>query len=265
MPTLHPSRLHSLNTIRVACATAILALAASGWPLDAQDTRRPQATRPELEALAVRVEQAADSASPSTRAALLAEVARIRGRLRDGDLLVGDRVSIVVAGQPTLTDTFTVRTGRILKLPDIPEIPLEGVLRSELQQHLMTHISRLVRSPSVQALALIRVAVLGEVRNPSFYAVPADLPLTDLLTTAGGLTANADLARTAVRRAGDELVAPADASRALAAGTTLDQLDMRGGDEFVVGRRRQTNWSQVLSAAAVVGGLVATLVALAGR
>ena len=262
MPPLLPSPLHALPRLLLVACTPLIAIAIGGTAVLAQDTRRPQATRAELEALAVRAEQAADSAAPATRSALLAEVARLRGRLRDGDLLVGDRIAIVVAGQPALSDTFTVRTGRLLKLPDVPEIPLEGVLRSELQQHLATHIGRLIRTPSVQAVALIRVAVLGEVRNPSFYAVPADLPLTDLLTTAGGLTAEADLARTSVRRAGTEIVAPPDASRALAAGTTLDQLDMRGGDEFVVGRRRQVNWSQILSGAAVVGGLIATLVAL---
>ena len=76
---------------------------------------------------------------------------------------VGDRVLLHVEGDSALSDTFTVVAGPALRLPDIGEISLAGVRRTDLESHLQHELSRYIKDPVVQARALIRVSVTGEV------------------------------------------------------------------------------------------------------
>src|ERR1043166_2314097 len=80
----------------------------------------PFATRAALTARA----NAADSAARLTKDRKvwednMAVLTGIRERLENGDFNVGDRIALRVANVPSLTDTFTVRGGRVLELPDI--------------------------------------------------------------------------------------------------------------------------------------------------
>src|SRR6267378_7914578 len=88
---------------------------------------------------------------------------------------VGDRILLHVQGDSALSDTFTVVAGPALRLPAIGEISLAGVRRSDLEAHLTRELGRFLKDPVVQARALIRVSVLGEVVRPGYYAVPVDL------------------------------------------------------------------------------------------
>ena len=63
---------------------------------------------------------------------------------------VGDQIEINVVGQPAFSDTFVVALGRILTLPGLPDIPLQGVLRSEAQEYLTKQLSRYIREPQVR-------------------------------------------------------------------------------------------------------------------
>ncbi|NNG16368.1 MAG: polysaccharide biosynthesis/export family protein, partial [Gemmatimonadales bacterium] len=127
------------------------------------DARRAQTSRAELEAL---LNQAGTALDPAERVML-------QDRLTNGDFQVGDRVALTVLQDPTLTDTFTVKVGRTITLPNIPDISLHGVLRSEVEEHLSAELSKYLREPTVEAVALIRIAILGSVGRPGYYAVPA--------------------------------------------------------------------------------------------
>src|SRR2546427_12303895 len=100
----------------------------------------------------------------------------------------GDRILLHVGGDSALSDTFTVVAGPALRLPEIGEISLAGVPRANLEAHLTRELGRFIKDPVVQARALIRVSVLGEVTRPGYYAVPIDLVLADALMVAGGAT-----------------------------------------------------------------------------
>src|SRR5438093_9895859 len=84
----------------------------------------------------------------------------------------GDRILLRVEGDSALSDTFTVVAGPALRLPDVGEICLAGVRRTDLEAHLTRELGRYIKEPVVQAHALIRVSVVGEVTRPGFYAVP---------------------------------------------------------------------------------------------
>ena len=57
----------------------------------------------------------------------------------------------------------------------MPDISLQGVLRSELQDYLTTQLGKYIKRPEVQTTSLVRVAVMGSVNKPGFYQLPADL------------------------------------------------------------------------------------------
>ncbi len=163
-----------------------------------------------------------------------------RRRLRDGDLRAGDLIVLEVHDEPLLTDTFTVSSALTLRLPPPVggEIPLTGVLRAEVEEHLRTHLARFVRTPFVRARALIRLALEGEVVRAGFYAVPADARLADVVMVAGGMTAEGDLQKLRVTRAGRTLLGGTAVREAVASGWTVDDARLRDGDAIIVGRGR---------------------------
>src|SRR6266516_2792282 len=133
-----------------------------------------------------------------------------------------------------LSDTFTVGPGPAVVLPEVGAVPLDGVLRSELQGRLQQQLARVLRHPIVQARSLFRVLVEGNVAKAGFYAVPPELPLADLVTAAGGLTPHAKVAGMRVERARQEIWSGELLEQALGSGATLDQLSLRAGDRVYV-------------------------------
>jgi protein involved in polysaccharide export with SLBB domain len=187
------------------------------------------------------------------------EAAAAKERLANGDFQVGDRIALSVAGEAALTDTFTVRDGQILRLPQLPDLSLHGVLHSELQDTLKQVIGRYIKEPDVHATALVRLAVTGAVARPGYYSAPADALLSDMLTRAGGATSTANLDKTVVRRNGLPLLNSGVVSYALSNGQTIDQLSLRPGDEIVVGEHHPSN---ALTAMYIVGAILGILVSI---
>lgn len=207
----------------------------AGW-----DPTGLQLTRAELQEMFARFEETAESSSYSRalREQAAREAALIRARLDEGDMRIGDRILLVVEGHEQLNDTFNVVAGRLIVLPEIGRIPVEGVLRSELQTHLTEQIGRFIRDPVVQVRALVRVQILGAVGSPGFYPVPSDLLITDVLMLAGGPEASAKIEGIEIRR-GTEVIWEAEGLReALIEGRTLDQLSVRAGDSIFVPEQR---------------------------
>lgn len=223
-------------------ATGIVPLRAQVTPVsDARlDTRRAQATRAELQTNLLQIDSILGSPGYSSRIreAKRREAGLIRQRLIDGDLLVGDQLVLTVVGESGLTDTFTVSSGQVLILPGVTEIPLRGVLRSEAQEHLTRELGKVLRNPSIRVEALIRLSILGAVGRQGFYQIPADLLVSDAIMAAGGPGPSADPNKTIVRRGGTVLLAQEEVREAIVRGNTLDQLNLRAGDEIVVDQKQ---------------------------
>jgi protein involved in polysaccharide export with SLBB domain len=219
---------------------ALALLLAAAQTARAQQALAPQSTRAELEALA----QHLGDADPTTAA--------IRQRLRDGDFQPGDQVSITVEGETALTGTFTVGAGRLVTLPQAGDLSLNGVLRSELEPAVRAHVARYLRDPVVHAKALVRIGVLGQVRAPGYYVLPAEALLSDVLMAAGGPLPTAKLDRATLNRASARIWGGAQVRQALAGGMTLDQLGLRPGDEMVVPADRGGAGAGILRALGVI-------------
>jgi len=210
-----------------------------------------RASRPALDSLAQRFEAIARSedSSAATRDGARLQAAAVRARLAAGDFQAGDRILIWVDGadaaveprapaarsiEQQLSDTFTVGMDRDVTLPAIGVVSLSGVLRSELPAHLTRAIGRFIMEPVVHARSLIRVSVVGAVAKPGFYGVPVDAMLSDALMVAGGPVPDAKLRDLRIERSGKPLWRGSLLQRALTEGRTLDEMNLRAGDQFVV-------------------------------
>lgn len=152
----------------------------------------------------------------------------------------GDRVRLQVAGDTSLTGTFTVKDGPALDLPGIGTIPLAGVPRDQLQPYLAQRVARYVRDPDVKASVLVQVGVIGEVARPGFYSLATDALVSDALMAAGGPTHDARMDALDVRRGTATVRAASAVREALARGLTVGQLGLESGDQLVVPRANDT-------------------------
>ena len=183
------------------------------------------------------------------------EAAVIRRRLAEGDFKVGDRILLLVEGEPSLSDTFTVGLGSSLILPAVGEVSLVGVLRSELQDYLARRLGPNLRDAVVRARAYVRLSIDGAVARPGFYGVPADALLSDALMAAGGPTPEAQLGKLRIERAGRPIWEGKALQQAIAAGKTIDDAGLIAGDQYVLPRRGRTTPGDVLR----FGGFLLTI------
>jgi protein involved in polysaccharide export with SLBB domain len=199
---------------------------------------QPLATRAELQTLAKRLEAKGDQN----------RLARVRTRLTDGDFRSGERVLLMVQGEEALSDTFTVGVSRelILPRPTVGSVSMKGVLRSELQAHMERYLGRFLEHPVVQAQALIRLSVQGEVENGGIYPVPAEAALSDALMAAGGMTQFAKLKKIKIERNGERIW------EGNSLDVSINALGLRDGDQIVVDSKRPGELTGSLRFAALI-------------
>jgi protein involved in polysaccharide export with SLBB domain len=193
--------------------------------------------RAELENLLTQYDAAADESSAysgSVRERSRRAAEAIRDRLANGDFRLGDRIFLDVEGELDVPDSLIIEPGPKITLPRMGAISLAGVLRSELESHLTKELGRYINNPRVRATSLIRLSFQGAVGAVGFYTVPADMLLTEALMQAGGPGVNADLDNMSIERSGVVLWEGDELQEVLAEGRTLDQLNLRAGDQIVL-------------------------------
>lgn len=252
-----------LRTFLIITGLTLVSSAAVAQSSPLWDPTGLQLTRAELQSLQTEYEAIAvsDAYSSKLRKRAEAEAALIAHRLEEGDLQVGDRVELVVEGQAGLTSTFNVVGGRFIILPGLAQtptqVPLQGVLRSELQGHMQEFIARYIRNPVVHARSLVRLEIMGAVGTPGFYMLPSDMLFSEALMAAGGVSATGNLDKIRVERAGEVIWDREQVREAIRAGRTLDQLSIQAGDGIYV----ETNASRFATIRNIMG-VVSSLTAL---
>jgi protein involved in polysaccharide export with SLBB domain len=242
-----------MNLRLAGVLAVVLSTGALSGSLEAQSpTNSPLATREELEAILARSGKA--KVSESNRKL-------VEARLRDGDFQNGDRIYVRVRSDSSLSDTFAVRVGQILNLPDMPPLELRGVLRSEVKERIQTHVAQYIRNPQIEVEPLLRLGLLGQVVRPGYYNVRADVPVSEVVMVAGGMGADADFKKTTAQRAKVELYDREAIRQAMAAGMSLDQLGLQTGDEIVVGKA-STGFSGALPLITGVAALAAAIIGI---
>jgi len=221
----------------ITAAAVLLLVATSGAAQERErDPQRMYMSRPELTELLDWFERSAQSPvySDALRARADREASNVLTRLEEGDFQVGDRVPVVVDGEPELSDTFTVEQGRVLRFGENGTVDLNGVLRHELDERLLEFISQFVRVPSLSSQPLVRVTIEGAVGLPGFYNVPSETPIADVIMVAGGPLPNAKIQDLRIERGSEVIWSGDDIRRALAEGRTLDQMGLRAGDRIIL-------------------------------
>lgn len=250
-------------------AALVVAGSAAGQAAPTMD-RRPQATRAQLDSTLIEIEKiiASPAYGDEVKLQKRMEAAVIRQRLLEGDFQVGDQLAISLSvpiqpgGQPMNAQVFTVGPNQMLQFPDIPEIPLRGILRSEVKDYLTERLRRLFKDQTVLVVPTIRLTILGGIPQPGFYQLAADTPLPDAIMKAGGPSGASELNKSVVRRGTEELWDEEDVSAFITNGTTLDQMNLRAGDELIIGQKSQTNWFTTLRTYMLVPALILSLVSL---
>lgn len=250
-----------MQAIRVALVAGVTWLATGGAlsASAAQQSRdvasEPRATRATLDSLAQRFDAIANAEDSSTdaRAKARLHAAAVRARLTTGDFQGGDRIAIVVEGaespgaiEQQLSDTFVVGSEQEITLPAVGVVSLRGVLRTELADHITQQIGRIIHDPVVHVRALIRVSIVGQVVRPGYYAVPFDGLVSEALMVAGGPGPLAKVDELHIERAGQPLLGGPTLQRAISQGRTLDELNLRGGDQFVVPGGKGSSFYEVV-------------------
>ena len=202
------------------------------------------ATRQDLVAEAVQLEKSGTSEDRR-------QAAEIRTRLQNGDFNVGDRILLNIEGEKDLSDTFTVAPGRQLPIADIGDIPLQGVLRSELEPYLTRRLAETLRDPIVHAKPFLRLSVQGAVMKPGYYGVPSTALLSDPVMIAGGTVQDANVHNTRIERAGHVLYGGQELQDAIAQGKTIDEMGIRPGDQFIVPTNRHIHVTEIAALLAI--------------
>jgi protein involved in polysaccharide export with SLBB domain len=107
---------------------------------------------------------------------------------------------------------------------------MQGVLRSEVEGHLRSQISAVIRSARVSAVPLLSIGVLGAVTRPGYFWVPVTASVSDAIMVAGGPATDADLKSLVMLRAGKEQWSRATMTAALQRRISLGSLGADDGD-----------------------------------
>lgn len=200
-----------------------------------------RATRAELTAQVTNYEKQLAS-GVKDRKKVEADLAALKIRLADGDFQLGDRFLITITQDAlSRSDTATVRDSLTVSLVGLPDVSLKGALRSELNERLSAHVARFLRNSSVRTIVFTRIGIFGGVGRPGYYAASPDQPISELLQLAGGPATDARVNELELKRNDKVLLSAKAARNAFKEGRTLEQLDVRSGDEIFVPQKRKVN------------------------
>jgi protein involved in polysaccharide export with SLBB domain len=169
----------------------------------------------------------------------------------------GDAIRLEVPDVAALGGEYTVSEDGTVLLPMIGSVAVAGRSFGDVTQDIvMAYSHQLVDTP-IKVVPVLRIAVLGEVRQPGLIAADPTYTLADLLAAAGGLTPDGDDGRITLHRAGQAM------RISLKAQDGLLLQPLQPGDQLVVARRSwiRQNLNVVIGAAAtVVAAAVTSLI-----
>src|SRR5436309_15704646 len=163
--------------------------------------------------------------------------AQTAARVPHSDFELGDQILLEVEGDTQFTRAYSVGPGPTLTLPVIGAIPLTGVRRADVETYLIQQLGRYLKNPVIHVRVLVRLAVLGEVEHPGYYAVAAGAVVSDALMAAGGPTKDAKFTAARIEREGKGLYVGDAFQDAFARGMPVEGLGLHTGDRIVVPRR----------------------------
>ncbi len=147
----------------------------------------------------------------------------------DGIKILFYNISDQISGDYYIQEDGTVR------LPFLGRIDAVNRDIKSLKEEVYQKYSKLYVNPELTVLALMKVNILGEVRNPGFYYVTGIDKLSDLLAKAGGSNVDASLGDIKIIR--NEQETEIDGNKVIENGSKLDDIGLRSGDRVFISRK----------------------------
>lgn len=153
----------------------------------------------------------------------------------DDQLRPGDPVRIKVWREPELSGDFVVTPEGALDHPRFDTVKVVGVPLRVARERLKNFLATEFSNPLLTVEPLLRVAVQGEVRQPSLYPMPRATTVGQAIAIAGGPTERGKLSDVRLIRGSQQLhlnltsSSSTDASMPVRSG---DQLFVKGHGNF---------------------------------
>jgi polysaccharide export outer membrane protein len=166
----------------------------------------------------------------------------------------GDAIRVTVWRQPELSGEFEVLADGTIAHPLLRGVRVTDVPLSVAEERVGDYLARLETTPQFVVQPLLRVAVGGEVRQPSLYRLPPATSIAEAIALAGGATERGRLERVRLFRDGREVQIDLTRPEAGAA-----QGPIRSGDQIFVDRRVSIFRDYIAPAGSITAALVSLL------
>lgn len=143
----------------------------------------------------------------------------------------GDGVRVTIADERELSGEFAVDESGAVLLPMVGLVQVAERPFPEVRAELLSAYGRELVTRDITVVPVLRIAVLGEVRQPGLVAVDPTLTVAEVMAAAGGWTPTARRDRVLLSRGGDAWVLE------LGGGGGDRKGLLRSGDRLEVGRR----------------------------
>ena len=179
------------------------------------------------------------------------------------ELNPGDGVRITFLDiKDDISGDYFIQSNGFIQLPFIGILNTTNRDFKDIKAQIEFRYDSLYRQPVLTVNALLRINVLGEVRNPGFYFITEMEKFTAILALAGGTTGNADLESIYLIRNNQEV--NLDVRTIIQEGSSATDFGLQSGDQIYVPR---TWWADAggLTIIMTAAALLVTIIALVLR
>jgi protein involved in polysaccharide export with SLBB domain len=166
-------------------------------------------------------------------------------------LQAGDAVQITVWQNAELSGEFAIAEDGSIAHPLLREVRVAGLPLSGVEARVRERLQRFDTDPQFVIQPLLRVAVGGEVRQPSLYRLPPTTTIAEAVALAGGGSDRARLDRVRLFRGGEEIMVDLTNPEA-----GLAQTPISSGDQIFVDRRVSIFRDYIAPAGSITAALV---------
>ena len=154
----------------------------------------------------------------------------------------GDNIDLSVWGYPEFTTSATVKMGGTITLPLVGEVKAAGLSKDDFSELVRARLSEYVKGEpkitiSISSPLVQKVAVLGAVTRQDNYPVTSEVPLVEVLSTAGGTTTDSDLSHVRILRFDSNQPIEVDVERFIETGNVEFLPKVRPGDTVFVPKK----------------------------
>jgi polysaccharide export outer membrane protein len=173
----------------------------------------------------------------------------------------GDGVRIIFLNiTDQISGDYYIQQDGNLQLPFVGLVKTTNINFEIIKQNIFNKYSELYKEPALTIQLLIRINILGEVKNPGYYYVTDIEKMSGILALAGGVTGSAASNDIYIIRDNQEILL--NKSDLIEKGNTAADVGLQSGDRIFIPRSFWANASQyglILSGLAVLATLVSLL------